>query len=83
LKDDSRRRRVPTWRIMGAIVILVAGVGPLVYGIIYSYLTKTDVQKDIASAALYTWPYLGFVVPFILVLGIWDLTHRYSRKEIS
>ena len=51
MTDRSSRRRIPTWRKIGAIAFFVAVVGPLLFGMFYSYFTKTDPQEDIASAA--------------------------------
>jgi len=64
-----------------AVAFLMAVVGPLLLGMFYSYFTKTDAQSDLARAMAYTYPYLVYVVPFILLLGIWDLIRRYGRKN--
>lgn len=83
MTDRSSRRRIPTWRKIGAIAFFVAVVGPLLFGMFYSYFTKTDPQEDIASAAAYTYPYLVYIVPIILAIGILDLIHHYGRKKSS
>lgn len=83
VKGDSKPARLPTWRIVLGVAFLIAVVGPLLLGIFYSYFTNTSAQDDLAHAMVYTYPYLVYAVPFIFLLGVWDLIRRYVRKRGS
>ena len=75
--EPVERRHLPKWRVIGSIALTIAVVGPLLYGMFYSYFTKTDPTKDIASAAQYAYPFLPYAVLLILILGVYDLYRRY------
>ena len=83
MTEDSEPARLPTWRIVFVVALVVAVVGPLLYGIFYSYVTRTDAQSDVATAAANIYPYLVYVVPFVFLLGIWDLIRRYGHRKRS
>lgn len=54
------------------------GRPPLVFAMFYSVLTGASFGQVFGSVA-FLWPYLGFVVPLGMVVGLFDLLQRRRR----
>jgi hypothetical protein len=72
------RPPVSLWRKVVAIVFLILVVGPLLYAMFASYFTKGSFGDIFGQVAWY-WPYLDYVVPLAIVVGLYDLWRRFHR----
>lgn len=65
------------WRKVAAIAFLIAVVGPFLFGAFYSAYTGSNAQRAIADGMAYTYPYLDYLIPIAVIVGIVDLIRRY------
>ena len=79
MSEDTNTGGIPTWRKVAGLLFAAAVVGPLLVGMFYSYFTRTNAQQDLGDAMAYTYPYLAYVIAFIVLLIIIDYIRRSSR----